>query len=89
VNKIHPSATTQAETIKRMISETYPFPVCPIHLSHLDVYATTQDSGQSVLEAEPKGRAADEIRQFYKFTISQNHKLENTHVQTHKSAKRA
>jgi chromosome partitioning protein len=51
--------------------------------------ATTQDSGQSVLEAEPKGRAANEIEQLYKFTISQSHKLENPHVQTRKSAKRA
>jgi len=89
VNKIHPSATTQAETIKRMIGEIYPFAVCPRHLSQLDVYATTQDSGQSVLEAEPKGRAADEIRQLYKFTISQSHKLGKPHVETSKSAKRA
>ena len=89
VNKIHPSATTQAETIKRMIGEIYPFAVCPRHLSQLDVYATTQDSGQSVLETEPKGRAADEIRQLYKFTISQTHKLGKPHVQNSKSAKRA
>lgn len=89
VNKLHPSAKTQAETVKRMIGEIYPFPVCPLHISHLDVYATTQDSGQSVLEADPKGRAADEIRQLYKFTISQSHKLESPHVETSKSAKRA
>lgn len=89
INKIHPAATTQAEKVKGMIAEIYPFPVCPLHLSHLDVYATTQDSGQSVLEAEPHGRAADEIRQLYKFTISQTHKLGNSHVQTSESAKRA
>jgi chromosome partitioning protein len=89
INKIHPSAKTQAETVKRMIAEIYPFPVCPVHLSHLDLYATTQDSGQSVLEAEPKGRAAEEIRQLYKFTISQTHKLGNSHVKNRNSAKRA
>lgn len=89
INKIHPSAKTQAETVKRMIAEIYPFPVCPVHLSHLDIYATTQDSGQSVLEAEPKGRAAEEIRQLYKFTISQTHKLGNSHVKNRNSAKRA
>ena len=89
INKIHPAATTQAETVKRMIAESYPFPVCPVHLSHLDIYATTQDSGQSVLEAEPKGRAAEEMRQLYKFTISQTHKLGNSHVKNRNSAKRA
>ncbi len=90
VNKLHPSATTQAENIKRMIEEAFPqIPVCPFHLSHLDIYATTQDSGQSVLEAEPKGRAANEIQQLYKFTISQSHKLENSHVKNHKFAERA
>jgi chromosome partitioning protein len=90
INKMHPSATTQAEKVKGMIAEIYPFAVCPVHLSQLDVYATTQDSGQSVLEAEPKGRAADEIRQLYKFTVSQSHKLESPHVhQNRKSAKRA
>jgi chromosome partitioning protein len=89
INKIHPSAKTQAETVKRMIAEIYPFPVCPVHLSHLDIYATTQDSGQSVLEAEPKGRAAEEIRQLYKFTISQTHKLGSSHVKNRNSAKRA
>lgn len=84
VNKIHPSATTQAEKIKSMVAETYPFEVCPIHLSQLDVYASAQDSGQSVLEVDPKGRAADEIRQVYKFTISHVHKSEISHV--HKNA---
>jgi chromosome partitioning protein len=90
VNKLHPSATTQAENIKRMIADAYPqIPVCPLHISQLDIYATAQDGGQSVLEADPKGRAASEIQHLYKFTISQSHKLEKSHVQNRKSAKRA
>jgi len=80
LNKLHPSATTQAQVLKRMIAETYPLPVCPHHLSYLDIYATTQDSGQSVLETDPKGRAAAEIRHIYDFTVSQSHKLESPHV---------
>jgi chromosome partitioning protein len=79
INKLHPSATTQAEKVKSMIAEGFPFPVCPVHLSQFDVYATSQDSGQSVLEAEPEGRAANEIRQLYKFTVSQSHNLEGPH----------
>jgi chromosome partitioning protein len=90
VNKLHPSATTQAANIKQMIGEAFPqIPVCHLHLSYLDLYATTQDSGQSVLEADPKGRAANEIQLLYKFTVSQSHKLESPHVKTRNSAKRA
>jgi chromosome partitioning protein len=90
LNKLHPSATVQAETIKKMVADAYPqIPICPHHLSHLDVYGSAQDNGQSVLEAEPKGRAAADIRQLYKFTISQSHKLESPHVKTIRSAKRA
>jgi chromosome partitioning protein len=79
LNKLHPSATTQAQTLKRMIGDAYPLPVCPHHLSYLDIYATTQDNGQSVLETDPKGRAAAEIKHIYNFTISQSDKLASPH----------
>ena len=88
-NKMHPAATKQAEALKQIIRETYPIPVCPHHVSNLDVYATSQDSGQSVIDADPQGRAAAEIRQLYTFTISQSNKLESPHVQNGKPAKRA
>jgi chromosome partitioning protein len=90
LNKLHPSATTQAETLKRMIAEAYPqIPVCPHHISYLDSFGTSQDIGKSVFDDEPKGRAAEEIRQLYKFII-RGTKLETTHhVETRKSAKRA
>jgi len=42
INKIHPSATTQAGKVKGMIAEIYPFPICPVHLNHLDVYDDSQ-----------------------------------------------
>lgn len=82
VNKLHPSATVQAEQVKQMIANNFPqIPVCPFHLSQLEVYASSQDAGLSVLEAEPKGRAANEIRQLYKFTISQLENQESKNVQ--------
>jgi chromosome partitioning protein len=94
LNTIHPSATTSAETLKRMVAEAYPqIPVCPLHITDLDVYGTSQDVGKTVFDYDdPKGkRAAEEIRQLYKFVISQSHKLDNSHgsKQTRKPAKRA
>ena len=35
VNKMHPSATTQAEAVKRSIAEIYPFSVCPHQIDRL------------------------------------------------------
>lgn len=76
LNKLHPSATTQAETIKRMVADAFPqIPVCPYHISTLDIYGTSQDVGKSVFDDEPDGRAASDIRQLYKFTCAQSNKL--------------
>ena len=89
VNKMHPSATTQAEAVKRSIAEIYPFSVCPHHLSHLDIYASAQDTGQSALEVDSKSRAAAEIRRLYNFTILQTDKLESSHVENYSTVKTA
>jgi chromosome partitioning protein len=89
LNKLHPLATTQAEEAKRMIREVYPFLVCPVHLSQLDVYVTAANSGKTALEVEPKGKAAAELRKLYKFISSQSHKLDSPHVENAKSATRA
>ena len=87
---MHPSATRQADKIKRMVADAYPqISVCPHHLTQLDIYGTSQDIGKSVFDDDPHDRAVEEIRQLYKFTISQTHKLELRHVENRKSAKRA
>jgi chromosome partitioning protein len=89
LNELHPLATTQAEEAKRMIAEIYPFTVCPVHLSHLDIYATSADSGQTPLELDPKGKAATEVKKLYKFISSQSHKSDSPHVENAKLANRA
>lgn len=89
LNKLHPLATTQADEAKRMIGEVYPFSVCPVHLSQLDVYVTAANSGKTVLEVDPEGKAAAELRKLYKFISSQSNKSDSPHVQNAKSAKRA
>jgi len=89
LNGVHPSATVQAQTAKDMIEKAYAFPVCPHHMSRLDVYATSSDSGTSPLETHPDSRAASEIRQIYKFICAQSYKLESIHARHERIAKRA
>ena len=80
LNKLHPTASVQAERLKQMIGEAYTMPVCPVHLSRLDIYATSADLGLTPLEEDPKGRAALEIRGVYEFICQQVNKLRSEHV---------
>jgi chromosome partitioning protein len=71
LNDIHPLAKSQAATLKTVISKNYGIPVCPVHLSHLEIYGSSADAGETPLETDPKGRAAGEVRALWKFTLSQ------------------
>ena len=86
VNKLHPAAVVQAEKLKKMLEQAYGMPVCPVHLSRLDIYATSADMGQTPLEQEPKGKAASEVRGLYKFIRQQVNKLRSQHVKDAKLA---
>jgi chromosome partitioning protein len=86
INKLHPLASAQAERLKKLIADKYSIPVCPIHLTRLDVYATSADIGQAVLEDEPDGKAANDVRELYKFICKQVNKLRSKHGQTEKLA---
>jgi chromosome partitioning protein len=81
LNGLHPQATKQADEAKRMIAELFSFAVCPVHLSRLDIYAETQTTGSTPLEHDPKGKAALELRQLYKFISKQSNKSESPHVE--------
>ncbi|HEU5380269.1 MAG TPA: AAA family ATPase [Ktedonobacteraceae bacterium] len=81
VNKLHPSASTQAEKLKKIMFETYGVPVCPVHLSRYDIYASAADIGSVPLEQEPESRAAKEIQQVYKFIYEQLRKSGSKHVE--------
>lgn len=81
LNGLHPQATKQADEAKRMIAELFSFPVCPIHLSRLDIYAETQTTGSTPLEQEPKGKAALELKRLHSFISEQVNKSESPHVE--------
>jgi chromosome partitioning protein len=71
LNGLHPQATRQAEEAKAMIAEIYDLLVCPVHLCDRAIYADVPAIGKSAQEADPVGKAADEIERLYDF-VTQN-----------------
>lgn len=86
LNTMHPQATKQAEDAKRLIADTFGFPVSPVHLCRRDIYAETQTTGLTPLEQQPEGKAAKELRQLYKFITRQVNKSDSPHVKDAKLA---
>lgn len=80
INKLHPAASVQAEKLKELLIDTYSIPVCPVHLSQYAVYATSSDVGLTTLEQEPESKAAEEIRNLYKFICQQLNNFRSQHV---------
>jgi chromosome partitioning protein len=81
LNMLHPQATKQAEDAKSLVTSTFGFPVCPVHLTRREIYAETQTSGVTPLEEQPQGKAASELRRLYKFSIQQLNKSDSPHVE--------
>lgn len=69
LNGLHPQATRQADEAKAMIENIYQLSVCPVHLCVRAVYADIPSVGKSAQEAEPEGKAADEVGRLYRFVI--------------------
>jgi chromosome partitioning protein len=91
VNGIHPSATRLAEEAKAIAGQASGLRVCPVHLCDRDSYRTSPAIGKAPNETEPQGKAAEELRQLYKFISALNDKSEGKRdgEQTGESAKRA
>lgn len=54
--------------------KTYGLTVAPAHITHRSAFMHSLTASQSVMEYEPEGRGAEEIKHLYKFAISQLHK---------------
>jgi len=52
-------------------AETVGLPICPVVLYHRNAYADAANTGQSVTEFDPSGKAADEVRDLFRFTNKQ------------------
>jgi len=53
---------------------TYGLTVAPTHITHRSAFIHSLTASQSVLEYEPEGRGAEEIKRLYKFALAQLHK---------------
>jgi chromosome partitioning protein len=91
LNELHPSATRLAEEAKAVAAQASGLQVCPVHLCSRDAYASAPAVGKAPNETEPNGKAADELRQLYKFisALSDKSESEAHGEQTREPAKRA
>lgn len=69
VNGLHPQSTKGAETTKTLIEATFGLKVAPVHLCQRSSYAEAPTTGLGAQELDPEGKAADELRRLYMFTI--------------------
>lgn len=91
LNGLHPSATRLAEEAKTLAGQASGLPYCPVHLCQRDAYGSAPAEGKAPNETEPNGKAADELRQLYKFISELSDKSEGglDDEQTSKLTKRA
>lgn len=86
-----PSQGTRHEQAREVL-ERLQVPVCPVMLGHRAAFGDAGSLGQSPLEYDPHGKAAQEIREVYKYTCKLLSNLKGKrgkHVQETQSRKRA
>ena len=86
-NGIHPQGNRIADELKALTMKFCGLPACPVHLSQRASYAEAADTGQSLQEIDPTGKAAAEIENLYLFAM-QTMKGDD-HVKTKQSQKGA
>ena len=67
LNEMHPSATRAVMDAKEVVGNTSSLQVCPVHICSRDIYATAPAEGKAPNEIDPRSKAAQELRQLYKF----------------------
>ncbi|MEQ8824279.1 MAG: ParA family partition ATPase [Filomicrobium sp.] len=59
------------ETTVEELSKSYDTPIAPVALGKRAAFAAALEEDQAVLEFEPRGKAAEEVRALYKFVCKQ------------------
>lgn len=75
LNAVPPRAARQDEAIRAV--EALGLPVCPALIGQRAAFGDSAALGRSVLEYDPRGKAAEEIRNVYKYTSSAVEALKN------------
>ena len=64
-NQVRPQKSRSEDAEKAIRAQQ--FPVCPIRIGFRVAFEDSDMTGQTPLETEPRGKAAEEIRQFYTY----------------------
>jgi chromosome partitioning protein len=67
LNKIHPTATRQADEARETIRQLYGLLCAPVHLCQRAAYSEALTPGLTPQEVDTEGKAADELRRIYEF----------------------
>ena len=67
LNQINPTSTRQADEARETIRQLYGLICAPVHLCRRAIYDEAFTPGTTAQEADPDGKAADEIRRLYEF----------------------
>ena len=91
LNEMHPSAKRLAEEAKTLVAQAGGLLCCPVHLCDRDIHGMAPAVGKAPNETEPDGKAAEELRQLYKFVSELSDRSKNglDDEQTSKLANRA
>ncbi len=71
LNGIHPTATKQADEMRKLVMQAFGLPCCPVHLCHRSAYAEAPTTGKTPQESDPDGKAGLELQRLFEFTCSQ------------------
>jgi chromosome partitioning protein len=67
LNKIHPTATKQADEARETIRQLFGLVCAPVHLCQRAAYAEALTPGLTPQEIDTEGKAADELARLYEF----------------------
>jgi chromosome partitioning protein len=67
LNKIHPTATKQADEARETIRQLFGLLCAPVHLCQRAAYAEALTPGLTPQEIDTEGKAADELARLYEF----------------------
>jgi chromosome partitioning protein len=79
LNLVHPNAGGRAADDAAAIAERFNVAVAPIHMSRLKAYEDAPALGQTPLELEPQGRAAQEVAGLFTFLSEQASMIAGNH----------
>jgi chromosome partitioning protein len=80
INAAPSVGTEEGEAFAALTGAKTPVPVCPVVLHHRKAFGSYIEQGSSAGEAEPKGKAADEVNKLFEWLCDKVGLLESKQV---------